>query len=83
MKLRFKHQKFQAYAAKAVCDILARQQYITPSHMIDSIDGNMTETLSNADDWGFTGFGSARITLELSDGLIIEHIQRIQRSLPR
>jgi type III restriction enzyme len=28
----------------------------------------------------FTGFGNARISPELSDGLILEHIQKIQRT---
>lgn len=35
MKLRFKHQKFQADAAKAVVDVFAGQPYLTPSYMID------------------------------------------------
>ena len=35
MKLQFKHQKFQADAAKAVVDVFAGQPYLTPSYMID------------------------------------------------
>ena len=35
MKLQFKHQKFQAEAAKAVCDVFAGQPYFVPSYMID------------------------------------------------
>jgi GNAT superfamily N-acetyltransferase len=35
MKLQFKHQKFQADAAKAVCDVFAGQPYRTPTYMID------------------------------------------------
>ena len=35
MKLKFKHQKFQADAAKAVCDVFAGQPYLTPSYMMD------------------------------------------------
>ncbi|MCL1875335.1 MAG: DEAD/DEAH box helicase family protein [Synergistaceae bacterium] len=81
MKLRFKHQKFQADAAKAVCDVFAGQPYLASSYMIDrGIDRNTTGTLSNAEGWGFTGFGNARITPELSDELILEQIQKIQRS---
>lgn len=30
MRLRFKHQKFQADAAKAVVDVFAGQPYLTP-----------------------------------------------------
>ena len=35
MKLQFKHQKFQADAAKAVVDVFAGQPYLTPAYMID------------------------------------------------
>ena len=31
MKLQFKHQKFQADAAKAVVDVFAGQPYLTPT----------------------------------------------------
>ena len=33
MKLQFKHQKFQADAAKAVVDVFAGQPYLTPTYM--------------------------------------------------
>ena len=36
MKLRFKHQKFQADAAKAVVDVFAGQPYLTPSYMTEA-----------------------------------------------
>ncbi|MDR3331791.1 MAG: hypothetical protein LBT08_04115 [Synergistaceae bacterium] len=71
MKLQFKHQKFQADAAKAVCDVFAGQPYMTPSYMIDkgfSADRQMT--LFDAED--FTGFGNARIVPELNEGVILE-----------
>ena len=35
MKLQFKHQKFQADAAKAVVDVFAGQPYLTPTYMIE------------------------------------------------
>ena len=35
MKLQFKHQKFQADAAKAVCDVFAGQPYRAPTYLID------------------------------------------------
>jgi type III restriction enzyme len=75
MKLQFKHQKFQADAAKAICDVFTGQPYLTPSYMIDSGYGQLTLT-HKAD---YTGFGNARITPELNDGMILEHIQKIQR----
>ena len=44
MKLQFKHQKFQADAAKAVVDVFAGQPYLTPSYMIDK--GYQGKTMS-------------------------------------
>ncbi len=35
MKLQFKHQKFQADAAKAVVDVFAGQPCLTPIYMMD------------------------------------------------
>jgi type III restriction enzyme len=77
MKLQFKHQKFQADAAKAVCVVFAGQPYITPSFLMDkgfAPDRQMTfnDTLEA------TGFGNARIVLH--DDLIRDQIQKIQRS---
>lgn len=77
MKLQFKHQKFQADAARAVCDVFSGQPCLTPSYMMDkgiSRDVRLTEEKD------FTGFGNARIVPQLSDGIILENIQRIQRS---
>ena len=38
MKLQYKHQKFQADAAKAVVDVFAGQPYLTPTYMMDRGD---------------------------------------------
>ena len=35
MRIQYKHQKFQADAAKAVVDVFAGQPYLTPSYMMD------------------------------------------------
>lgn len=35
MKLQFKHQKFQADAARSVVDVFAGQPYLTPTYMMD------------------------------------------------
>jgi len=81
MKLQFKHQKFQADAAKAVCDVFAGQPYLTTSYMIDAgktTGGNIN--LSYASDWNGTGFGNARIVPELNDNIILEQLQKIQRA---
>jgi type III restriction enzyme len=46
MKLQFKHQKFQADAAKAVVDVFAGQPYLTPSYMMDRGSGNYQMSLT-------------------------------------
>lgn len=78
MKLQFKHQKFQANAAKAVVDVFAGQPYLTPSYMMDRGTGKYQMSLNENQD--FTGWSNQRIVPELSDQIILEHIQKIQRN---
>lgn len=78
MKLQFKHQKFQADAAKAVVDVFAGQPYLTPSYMMDK--GVETNQYSIIEDGEFTGWSNQKIVPELGDRLVLEHIQKIQRS---
>ncbi len=86
MKLRFKHQKFQTDAAKAVVDVFAGQPYLTPSYMIDKgvaakdrygLGGY--EGIVGEDDI-FTGWNNHRIVPELSDRIILENLQKVQRT---
>ncbi len=79
MKLQFKHQKFQADAAKVVCDVFAGQPFLTPSYMMDKgYVKNEQMTLDEAE--RFTGFGNSKLVPELNDGVILENINKIQRS---
>lgn len=77
MKLQFKHQKFQADAAKAVVDVFAGQPYLTPTYMMDR-GINYQQSLTDEDD--FTGWRNERIVPELSDRIILEHLQKVQRT---
>ena len=77
MKLQFKHQKFQADAAKAVVDVFAGQPYLTPTYMMDR-GINYQQSLTDEDD--FTGWRNERIVPELSDRMILEHLQKVQRT---
>lgn len=77
MKLQFKHQKFQADAAKAVVDVFAGQPYLTPTYMMDR-GINYQQSLTDADD--FTGWRNERIVPELSERMILEHLQKVQRA---
>ena len=76
MKLQFKHQKFQADAAKAVVDVFTGQPYLTPTYMMDR-GINYQQSLTDEDD--FTGWRNERIVPELSDRIILEHLQKVQR----
>lgn len=76
MKLQFKHQKFQADAAKAVVDVFAGQPYLTPTYMIDKGAGGYQQTLELED---FTGWSNQKIVPELNDKIILENIQKLQR----
>ena len=76
MKLRFKHQKFQADAAKAIVDVFQGQPYQSGiSYLIDkgtssSLQGELGED--------FTGFKNAKVILD--EGHILNNIQQIQRA---
>lgn len=74
MKLQFRHQKFQADAAKAVCDVFAGQLFHAPTYMIDPGLGQQ----SFEDTQKFTGFNNAPVTV--SDDKILENIRAIQRT---
>lgn len=76
MKLQYKHQKFQADAAKAVVDVFAGQPYLTPTYMMDRGDESQ---LSMTDDEDFTGWSNQPIVRGLSDGIILENLQKVQR----
>ena len=78
MKLQFKHQKFQEDAAKSVVDVFAGQPYLTPTYMMDR--GNGTYQLDIDEDNKFTGWSNHKLIPELSDPVILEHIQKIQRN---
>ena len=76
MKLQFKHQKFQADAAKAVVDVFAGQPYLTPTYMMDR-GINYQQALIDDDD--FAGWRNEPVVPELTDKIILERLNKIQR----
>ena len=74
MKLRFKHQKFQVDAAKAVVDVFAGQPHLTPSYMMDP--GKEIRVTQAID---FTGWCNQPIVPQLEDKIVLEQLQKIQR----
>lgn len=77
MRLQFKHQKFQADAAKAVVDVFAGQPYLTPTYMMDR-GSNYQPSLLDKDE--FMGWRNEPIVPELSDAMILERLRKIQRA---
>ncbi len=86
MKLQFKHQKFQADAAKAVVDVFAGQPYLTPTYMMDkgyegkTAEGQIFSQSSMSETQDFTGWSNQKIVPGLSDKIILEHLNKIQRN---
>ena len=76
MKLRFKHQKFQADAAKAVVNAFQGQPYQDGISYL--IDKGKTQSNQAELDTDFTGFKNAKVILD--EGRILSNIQQIQRA---
>lgn len=76
MKLKFKHQKFQADAAKAVVDVFAGQPYLTANYLIDRGDDKQGMLIN---DPYFTGWCNQPIVPQLSDNIILENLNKVQR----
>lgn len=77
MKLRFKHQRFQADAAKAVVDIFAGQPYLTQSYMMDAGVVNSVQQVLIEED--FTGWRNEPLVPAMTDQLVLERIREVQK----
>ena len=77
MKIQYKHQKFQVDAAQAVVDVFAGQPYGKPSYMMDKGMDYQYNIIGDAD---FTGWNNMKIVPSLTDSIILEQLQKIQRT---
>lgn len=87
MKLRFKHQKFQADAAKAVCDVFAGQPKIEHTYIVDpgvitrpeqtdlDFDGSPGDVNRNPKQMD-TGYSNAPVMLSADQ--VLENLRRVQ-----
>lgn len=78
MKIQYKHQKFQRDAAQAVVDVFTGQPYGTPTYMMDRGSGYIQQSIT--DDVDFTGWNNMKVIPELADSVVLEQIQKIQRT---
>ncbi len=74
MKIKFKHQRFQADAAAAVCDVFAGQPNITSTYIIDKGSSLQLDMKNETD---LTGYNNRRVVLP--DEVTIDNLQRVQR----
>lgn len=58
MRIQYKHQKFQADAARAVVEVFTGQPYLTPTYMMDR---GINYQQSLTDDIDFTGWSNQKI----------------------
>lgn len=65
MRLQFKHQKFQADAARAVVDVFSGQPYLMASY---------------GEKMDFAGWRNEPVVPELSDEIILEHVNQVQKT---
>jgi len=77
LKIKFKHQKFQADAANAVCDVFAGQPNISSTYIIDRGADDIYAQLKMTEESEFTGFNNKKVII--SDDIIKSNLQRIQR----
>ena len=70
MKLKFKHQKFQEDAAKAVCDVFGGQPYKTFDYQVETRKKDGQTSFEK-----FTGFRNHPIVPQLTDEIVLKHIR--------
>lgn len=75
MKLRFKHQKFQADAAKAVCDVFAGQP-CNKSIRFNIDPGEAGAMLVNV---AIPGYANAKLIPAMTKDVVLEQLQKVQR----
>lgn len=77
MKLRFKHQRFQTEATKAVVDVFAGQPYLTQSYMMDA--GVVKSAEPGFIEEDFTGWRNEPLIPAMTDEIVLKRIQEIQK----
>ncbi|MDD3939232.1 MAG: DEAD/DEAH box helicase family protein [Tissierellia bacterium] len=77
MKIKFKHQKFQADAANAICDVFVGQPNHSPTYKIDTGIVKEKEQLYIIGDEELTGHRNKKVVLY--DEIVKTNLLRVQR----
>ncbi len=77
MELQFKHQKFQADAARAIVDVFVGQPYMTSAY--EENKGCGFRTGNPEREGAGIIWPNAPIVPKLADGVILDHIRQIQK----
>ena len=77
MKLQFKHQKFQADAAKAVVDVFAGQPFLTSFYTMEKREGYVQHSINEEEE--SIGWRNQPQVPAMADGGIVEPIDKIER----
>ena len=77
MKLRFKHQSFQADAAAAVCDVFSGQPFCRPSRRLNQREAG--ELVQTELDGMSTSFCNSPLAPELTRARLLENLRSVQR----
>jgi type III restriction enzyme len=76
MKLRFKHQNFQADAANAICDIFKGQRLYSATYLIDR---GLLSDKQNVLSYDEIDIGIRNHTIEIQDEVVLKNLQFIQK----
>ncbi|SHL46609.1 type III restriction enzyme [Fibrobacter sp. UWH5] len=77
MKIQFKHQQFQADAAKAVCDVFLGQPYLESSYLLDSGTMKLFGGEVSAHN-KVMGFCNQPLVPQMTDELVLKNLQAVQ-----
>ena len=78
MKLQFRHQKFQADAANAVCEVFAGQPNGSAKYLLDQGSSGYQDPMVERITFDSIGWGNRKLVPELTDSAILENLRRVQ-----
>ena len=78
MKLQFRHQKFQADAANAVCEVFAGQPNGSAKYLLDQGSSGYQDPTVERITFDSIGWGNRKLVPELTDSALLQNLRRVQ-----